>query len=277
MNTVAVFMDKAKGLTKNPLGIIALFISLIYGFACLVLSTSLNNIQGSCERLPLIWFIIAYPILILIAFIFLVVRHHEKLYAPSDYKDESNFIKTMDQKNRQKRIQNEVNAIKEEINEDNTANVDPKETQIKDNALIKENEKIVQSKYLVAESLALKAFGIDRGLSIKSQSRIIGPSKRSLNFDGVAYGNGILYGIEVKLTMHNYLSNILKQRILENIKYYSNNKNEFNINLVFIIVTEKNDYTRLEKEIQDLIIEEQLDIEIIVHSLDNLKNRFGYK
>jgi hypothetical protein len=92
MNPVTNFNDKAKGLTRNPLGIIALFVSLIYALACLVLSTSLNNLHAQEERLPLIWFIIIFPFLILIAFMYLVVNHHKKLYAPGDYKDEKNFV-----------------------------------------------------------------------------------------------------------------------------------------------------------------------------------------
>lgn len=91
-NPVTGFMEKAKGLTRNPLGIIALFISLIYGFACLVLSSSLNNLHGPEERLSLICFIIFFPVFILIAFTYLVMYHHRKLYAPSDYKDETNFV-----------------------------------------------------------------------------------------------------------------------------------------------------------------------------------------
>ncbi|MCG8814004.1 hypothetical protein G1K66_12135 [Tenacibaculum finnmarkense] len=86
------FMSQAKGLTKNPLGIIALFISLIYGFACLVLGLSSNSLNTD-ERVLLIYFLIGFPILILGTFIFLVVNHHKKLYAPSDYKDEKNFFK----------------------------------------------------------------------------------------------------------------------------------------------------------------------------------------
>lgn len=81
------FITQAKGLTKNPLGIIALFISLIYWFACLVLGFSSNNLVTD-ERILLIYFLTGFPILILITFIFLAVKHHKKLYAPSDYKDE---------------------------------------------------------------------------------------------------------------------------------------------------------------------------------------------
>jgi len=91
-NPLSGFMEKATGLTKNPLGIIALFVSLIYGFACLVLSSSIHNLNGAEERLPLIWFIIIFPIFILIMFTYLVMKHHTKLYAPSDYKDEKNFV-----------------------------------------------------------------------------------------------------------------------------------------------------------------------------------------
>ncbi len=93
-NPITDFMDKAKGLTKNPLGIIALFVSLIYGVASFVLSTSIDNLHGQEERLPMIWFIILFPILILIAFTFLVIYHHKKLYGPSDFKDEKNFVNT---------------------------------------------------------------------------------------------------------------------------------------------------------------------------------------
>ena len=65
MPEITKFLKDAKGFAKNPLSIIALFISLIYGFACLVLSTSISNLTGLSERLPLIWFIIIFPLLIL--------------------------------------------------------------------------------------------------------------------------------------------------------------------------------------------------------------------
>lgn len=95
-NLIGNFMGNAKGMTKNPLGIIALFISLIYGFACLVLGTSISNLKTEDERLPLIWFIIAFPLIILFAFVFLVMKHHGKLYSPSDYGDNESFLKTIE-------------------------------------------------------------------------------------------------------------------------------------------------------------------------------------
>jgi len=86
------FMNNAKDLSRNPLGIIALFISLIYGFACLVLGIAGDKLQIS-ERTPLVYFLIGFPILILVSFLFLVTKHHSKLYAPKDFRDERNFFK----------------------------------------------------------------------------------------------------------------------------------------------------------------------------------------
>lgn len=89
-NSVTEFGKTAQGLAKKPLGIIALFIVLIYGFACLVVGVS-GRLQ-TIERLPIIWFMVIFPVVVLGVFAWLVSRHHKKLYAPSDYKDESHFL-----------------------------------------------------------------------------------------------------------------------------------------------------------------------------------------
>ena len=85
------FGDTAKSLARNPLGIIALFIVLVYGFASLV--TAFGGSLTATERLPLIYFLICFPVLVLGVFGWLVSRHSGKLFAPSDFKDEENYVK----------------------------------------------------------------------------------------------------------------------------------------------------------------------------------------
>lgn len=87
------FSSTAQGLAKNPLGIIALFIVLIYGFACLVVGASSH--LDSTERTPIIWFMVSFPVVVLAVFGWLVRNHHNKLYAPSDYKNESHFLESI--------------------------------------------------------------------------------------------------------------------------------------------------------------------------------------
>lgn len=84
------FADSAQGFAKSPLGIIALFIVLVYGFATLAVTFGkdlMNHIT------PLIYFMTFFPVLVFLGFLWLVSKHHEKIYGPSDFKDEENFIK----------------------------------------------------------------------------------------------------------------------------------------------------------------------------------------
>jgi CheY-like chemotaxis protein len=78
------------GLSRGPLGIIALFIVLVYGLAALV--TAFSSAFTPNERLPLIYFLVSFPVLVLIVFAWLVSAHAAKLYPPSDYKNEENFV-----------------------------------------------------------------------------------------------------------------------------------------------------------------------------------------
>ena len=50
---------------RNPLGIIALFQSVIYGIGGYVISNGFSNLHGCCERLPLIYFIVFFPLIVL--------------------------------------------------------------------------------------------------------------------------------------------------------------------------------------------------------------------
>lgn len=76
------FGETAKGLSGNPLGIIALFIVLVYGFASLVVAFA--GSFATTEKLPLIYFLVLFPVLVLVIFTWLVSQHSEKLYSPSD-------------------------------------------------------------------------------------------------------------------------------------------------------------------------------------------------
>jgi hypothetical protein len=85
------FGETAKGLARNPLGIIALFIVLVYGFACLV--TAFSSSFTPEQKTPLIYFLVAFPVLVLGVFCWLVSKHSGKLFAPQDFKNEENYMK----------------------------------------------------------------------------------------------------------------------------------------------------------------------------------------
>ncbi|WP_250450297.1 response regulator [Caballeronia sp. ATUFL_M2_KS44] len=89
--TQTSILGAAKPLAKNPLGIIALFIVLVYGVASLM--TTFASGFSHEERMPLIYFLVLFPILVLLVFAWLVSSHNAKLFSPSDFKDEENYVR----------------------------------------------------------------------------------------------------------------------------------------------------------------------------------------
>jgi hypothetical protein len=94
MNSIKDFAGEARALAKNPLGIIALFIILVYGVASFVFTTGETSLKSIYERLPFILFLTLFPVAVLFVFAWLVANHHKKLYGPGDYEKDESFLST---------------------------------------------------------------------------------------------------------------------------------------------------------------------------------------
>jgi hypothetical protein len=79
-------------LTRNPLGVIGLFIWLIYSIAGIAFAVSASHLEYSLQ-LMLTLFVVIFPLCILGVFYRLVTKYHNKLYAPGDFKDERFFFR----------------------------------------------------------------------------------------------------------------------------------------------------------------------------------------
>jgi hypothetical protein len=89
MSDLSSFSSAAKGFTKNPLGIIALFIVLVYGFASLTLGVTAK--LEAAERMLLVEFLVTFPFAVLVLFGWLVSKHHNHLYSPGDFRSDESF------------------------------------------------------------------------------------------------------------------------------------------------------------------------------------------
>jgi len=106
MGSIKEFGQIAEHAPKNPLGIIGLFLVLVNGIAGLVAT---SPVLESNQRLIIILFIVGFPILVIWIFYQLVTKHHTKLYAPADFADEANFMKSVgDLKSSIKQIKDEI-------------------------------------------------------------------------------------------------------------------------------------------------------------------------
>ena len=87
------FSDDAIKLSRNPLGILALFLVLIYSIASLTFLFA-KNLPDSLIVYFVI-FILIYPLIILATFYRLVTQHHTKLYAPRDFINPGDFLECL--------------------------------------------------------------------------------------------------------------------------------------------------------------------------------------
>jgi CheY-like chemotaxis protein len=90
------FGDTARGLSRNPLGIIALFIVLVYGMAAVVTALPSSTTPG--EKLPLIYFLVLFPVLVLGVFTWLVICYPTNLFGPGDYQREETYVESVTRK-----------------------------------------------------------------------------------------------------------------------------------------------------------------------------------
>lgn len=106
-NALGNFASAATSLSGRPLGIIALFLLFVYAIAGLVLTVGAASLEPF-ERRLLVWFLMLFPILVLIIFVWLVRWHHEKMYAPSDFLDSEGFLRAMTADEQRARLRAEV-------------------------------------------------------------------------------------------------------------------------------------------------------------------------
>jgi hypothetical protein len=103
------FLKAGTNYIKNPLGIIGLFIGLIYGVACVVTGLSPNFSEG--QRWTLVIFCVAFPVPVLGVFYRLVTTYHRHLYAPSDWRDEKYFFGPQTQQEREEKEESAADLL----------------------------------------------------------------------------------------------------------------------------------------------------------------------
>jgi len=199
-----------KDLVKNPIGIIALFISMIYGFANLLLGATAPSLTPE-ERFPLIIFIVLFPVIVLGIFYLLVSRHHGKLYAPGDYKDDKSFLRTLSQLEREEKLENDVEEALPPVSAEPTQ----QEGEAKQASPISGARPLneVREELRLVEELVVSKF--ERELKLRAK-RDVAVGDTSANFDAVFNEGGKLTFLEVKSLRHSVIGSPMLDRVLYN-------------------------------------------------------------
>lgn len=215
-------MEIPKLSARNPLGIIALFISLIYGMSALLLGTSVGSLNPHNQTI-LVVFIALFPFVVLWVFSWLVSKHHKKLYGPGDYRTDEGFLNasgTLPPENLGERLSADI-AEEEERPEDNQCTSTPapladdsptsegSTTDQKPISTVNQGRAVeeaqlrrrsLMARAYVAEGLVFQELQNEFGGLIRREVEFPLKGLRSLRADGIIHAGTETIIVEVKMT-----------------------------------------------------------------------------
>ncbi|WP_052158757.1 hypothetical protein [Halobacillus sp. BBL2006] len=282
MNKFAEFLEQASYMTKNPLGIIGLFISFIYAVSGLVLTLSDQWLSVN-QTWTLVWFIVLFPIFILIAFLYLVINHHQKLYSPSDYRDESNFFRPLNPEEQNEKFKKEAQHLfpfsESVLHSSGTGDVkgdqsvDQHEAENLNQALM--NHLFNASNfYFLIEETVLRALESEMNLSIRRQMAMDTAEYR-VNFSGIAFKPNELIGIEIKYSPSGKIEESQIESLvhmIQTVQEYNKDQRSFSFILSFVSDQPFNNENETKLEIYDRL-KGKASIHFKFYLLDELKKR----
>ncbi len=212
-SSISEFSKAAQKLSRNPLGIIALFIVLVYGIAALLLGVSSSNLQPN-ERLPLIYFLVIFPFIVLIAFYRLVSNHHFKLYAPNDFQDKEGFFRALSPLEQKQKLEEEIKSIEEETKTNGIILPIPSKeellsTELEGSGILKTIS--TRHAYVLAEELAFREIESEFGVSVHRQVAI----GQDYGIDGIFLHQGKPIAIEIKYSKRLPVTRMIMRREID--------------------------------------------------------------
>ncbi len=263
------FGKTAQRLATNPLGIIALFIVLVYGIAGIVFGASAEYLAVNQKEI-IVWFLVLFPILVLVVFAWFVTKHHTKLYAPKDFQDATTFLRTLSATEQKFRIDKEVDEIVSD-----TKIIEEKVSQLPERISLNQQERSeIKKRVYLVEELVLRDLEIEYSVSIQRQ---IAFGSRDISIDGMFAKEGAGYGVEIKYTRRSLSKNSINQ-IINISKYTSENFGWKKFNFIIAVVYEDLTDIKIKKEqerISRFFSEVGRNIIIKLYDFKSLMKKYG--
>lgn len=244
---------------RNPLSIIGLFISLVYGCACLVFSQGMNFLYTSSERLPLIWFVVLFPLIILIVFTYLVIKHRFKLYGPSDFQNENNFFRDTSENE----LNNNLLTDNDELGNQKVFNQYSKINNLLLAPVSKSNKNI--QALLQMENYALNKIESIKGVVVKRfQTLEIMNLGLKIQLDGMYKLNNEYHTVEVKIIFNEKINSNQRLALVRKIELLQKAQEHFKglskkLKPIFIFIIKQENEERIKEEISLIFLNYKLN------------------
>lgn len=235
----------------------------MYGIAGIVLGVSSDNLNEN-QRTVFVLFLVLFPCLVLVSFLWLVAKHHTKLYAPSDYRNDEGFLGLLSPEQQKQNLESQV----EEVLAESSNEVD----EFSKNQNTSSRSQIKESIYH-AEDLAIREIESEFGVSINRQVSVGG----DVGMDGFFVKNNKAHAIEVKYAVKPLSRNLLANE-LRKIESSISRLGWKRFSVMLVVVFDDLDKYDLANEKERLSIATDIfpfDVDVRFYGLSQMKHKYG--
>ncbi|HWR75967.1 MAG TPA: hypothetical protein VN283_02005 [Thiobacillus sp.] len=201
-------MIEKVGPIKNPLTIIAIFAAIAEISGTIVLPF----IDQSNQSLY-VWFLMVFPILLILLFFLTLNFNHKVLYAPSDYRNEDNFLQSLPRASFTEKVQ-KIKAELAEAEPEIPENLQPEDATPKAPFQAKPDisyqtfvRRSTQASYMLAEELIFRKLASEFSSDIQREVKLGALGGRYI-FDGIVRDKGVTTVIEVKFVRSGFVPSL---------------------------------------------------------------------
>jgi hypothetical protein len=279
------------GHIKNPLTVIAIFAAI----AEISGTTVLPFIEADNQNIY-IWFLIFFPIFLVGIFFLTLNFNHRVLYAPSDYKDEKNFVNPYGKASPEEqgnKLREEVEEIEAEDSAEKSGVTEKTyESKIEAESA---NEKFMSAAKInsiryrqlmadvtLAEKLAINKLTKELGLNFKTDVRLEFPeSNLRAVYDALAIDDDEVHAVEVKLFKARHvdpsrLAKVLEQSELASQSFRGIDPRNFTLHIFAVMDTPEVETSMLKYNLESFAKRYKVKVKIHITTLNDLQNEYQY-
>jgi hypothetical protein len=283
------------GHIKNPLTVIGIFAAIAEISGTSVLPFIEPENQGIY-----IWFLMFFPVFLVGTFFLTLNFNHKVLYAPSDYRNEDNFLKSFGKATTQEKEDKLREEIEEaEDNSPDDGNSDetegtatpsenspnspvPPPRSTNNFELNSDSHASLMANVSLAEKLSIIKLSKDMGLEFKTDVRFETPSSRKIIFDGLALDKNKIHAVEVKLFRSGHVNPSRLDKVLLEAELVASqlkgiDSKELVIHFMAVIDNPEVDIRMVKERLARYLDKYNVNVKLHVITLDDLKNEYQYR
>ena len=262
---------------RNPLTIIAIFAGIAEISGTIVLPFITDTNQETY-----IWFLMLFPLLLVVLFFLTLNFNHKVLYAPSDFKDEENFFKSFkpaSPKEREEKLREQAREVAEEVPDTPVAAAQeaPHTTPQPSNASTATARFSMQARYLLAEDLAINKIAREMGQPVRREVSFgTSDAGRRFIFDGVIIDKKQVTAIEVKyitslVSLHKRVKDVVNNVIHIAEALPESTRSRFSLVLALVTDLSKDQHQEIASRVHTMIGMTPFPVQVRIFSLHQLE------